>query len=355
MDIYKKILLILILLLVLIICYRFYKNYIKLSEIFSNKETFVFDTKDNEYEVVSNSDITTSVQNSNHDNIKLSQMVIKSAYNCAFTGTYMNLDMLKYVLSRGCRYLDFEVFYLKENDVFIPVVACSNDSTFGTIKSENYILLDDIFITINSNAFSFTSPNRSDPLIINLRIKSNDSNVYASVAKSIDYHLKSKLFDGKIHNDTLMKDVKGKIILSVDKTIHRNYKDFNDCNDPDKKCIKLKHFVNLESGGELLNIFKYNEIFEQESISILINNDNINTNVNHMKLVVPDTFNDNIKNPNLSDLILKYGVQISPFCFYKNDLQLNNYEEFFNDNYASFIPLGVALSYFKKLKELDSD
>ena len=38
---------------------------------------------------------------------------IKSSYNSATTGKTVNKKMIQYVLSRGCRFLDFEVFYIK--------------------------------------------------------------------------------------------------------------------------------------------------------------------------------------------------------------------------------------------------
>ena len=38
---------------------------------------------------------------------------IKSSCNSAYTGKYMNLNMIKNVLSRGCRFLDFEVYILQ--------------------------------------------------------------------------------------------------------------------------------------------------------------------------------------------------------------------------------------------------
>ena len=58
---------------------------------------------------------------------------IKSSCNSAYTGKYMNLNMIKYVLSRGCRFLDFEV-YIKDN---IPIVAYStNRQSLETFTSE---------------------------------------------------------------------------------------------------------------------------------------------------------------------------------------------------------------------------
>jgi hypothetical protein len=44
-----------------------------------------------------------------------------------------------------------------------------------------------------------------------------------------------------------------------------------------------------------------------------------------------------------------------PFCFYKKDIQLEKYEEFFNENRSAFVPLGVAIAYFKKLNDLENE
>lgn len=355
MDFYQIILLLLIIILSCLIIFQFYQNKFQLSNKF--REPFGFNTAENEFENVSTSELYTTVQSvpSKHDEINISQFVVKGSYNTAFTGKHMNLDMIQYVLSRGCRYLDFEVFYIQENDTFKAVVACSDDPTFSTLKSDNHLLLDDIFTTVNSYAHSFTTPNRKDPLFINLRIKSNDTNVYPAVAKSVNEHLKSTLFEGKITKDTLMKDIKDKTVLVVDKTIHRNYKDYHDCNDPQQKCIKLSHSVNLESGSDKLNMIRYNEIFEQKHIPIMIHDDNITTNLEYMKLVVPDLLNDNLHNPDINDLVIHYGAQMVPFCFYKKDIQLEKYEEFFNENRSAFVPLGVAIAYFKKLNDLENE
>ena len=41
----------------------------------------------------------------------LKEYVIKGSYNTAITGKYVNLDMVRYVLSRGCRFVDYEVLF----------------------------------------------------------------------------------------------------------------------------------------------------------------------------------------------------------------------------------------------------
>ena len=64
----------------------------------------------------------------------------------------VSTDMVKEVLSRGCRFLDFEVFYIKEDEVFSPRVAMSTDYKFLTIDTENSVPLVNIL-----NAISISS------------------------------------------------------------------------------------------------------------------------------------------------------------------------------------------------------
>ena len=56
-------------------------------------------------------------------NMPLKEYCVKASYNSAVSGKSVNKNMIKYVLNRGCRFLDFEVFYIKSNDNFVPVVA----------------------------------------------------------------------------------------------------------------------------------------------------------------------------------------------------------------------------------------
>jgi hypothetical protein len=101
-------------------------------------------------------------------NLPLKEYYIKASYNTALTGRYINSDMVKYVISRGCRFLDFEI-YLIDDKIY---VGSSSDVNSKTLDTENSILVDKIFSVIISNAFtSGTAPNNGDPLFINLRVK----------------------------------------------------------------------------------------------------------------------------------------------------------------------------------------
>jgi hypothetical protein len=262
--------------------------------------------------------------------------------------------MISYVLARGCRYLDFEVFYINENNLNMPKIAVSNDPTFNALETYNSILLDNALTTALTGAFSSTSPNNNDPLFINLRIKSNDPQVYHAVAKSIDFTLSYRLYNGKITDKTLLSDLMGQVVIVIDKTINRNYLNSAVCSETDgDTCYDLTKYTNLESGSEFMNLIYYSQIENALSVPININDDNVHTDVKRIKLLIPDAITNQKKNIYFNPMVYKYGCQIVPYIYYfgGGDDQLVNYEKFFNDNGAGIVQLSIALQYFQKLSQ----
>jgi len=314
-----------------------------------------------------------TIKNANNKlfDLPLKELCIKASYNSACSGNYISLDMLKYVLKRGVRYLDFEVFYVESDNVkkiLKPVVATSTDPDFITITSENHILLDDVLSSAVANAFSSPCPNQNDPLFINLRIKSNNRDVYKAVAMSIDNTIKDKIYsnpDNVIFTNvaagdtvnpanplssynTPLSNIIGRVIISIDKTIFPNYINYTECTG--QPCYDLKNYINWQCGSWDMNLIIYSFITPQKLIQI--NNDNRTTNVKTITVVNPDTtflMNKTSKNPKYSDFILKYGgCQIVPYRFYSNDSELEEYEKFFNIHNSAFVPLSSAISYYMK-------
>ena len=78
---------------------------------------------------------------------------IMSSYNsCAngdFKDGYVSLDALKYVIKKGARVLDFEIYNIDGN----PVVACSTSNSFDFKGSYNSIPFGDIVDTIKIMPF----------------------------------------------------------------------------------------------------------------------------------------------------------------------------------------------------------
>tara|TARA_B110000879_G_scaffold211646_1_gene305025 strand:+ start:3762 stop:4832 length:1071 start_codon:yes stop_codon:yes gene_type:complete len=279
-------------------------------------------------------------------NMPLHEYCIKSSYNSASSGKYVSTSMVQHVLKRGCRFLDFEVFYTKDGNSFIPKIGMSTDRNFIVLDSKNSITLDEVLETIASHAFSQTSPNSNDPIFINLRIKSRDTNVYKAVAKSIDGNLKSVAYTGNISKDTKLSDIMRKVVIVIDKTIQRDYKDYAACG-TSTNCYDISNYTNLESGSEYLNLYHYTDLLNHTNTPVLIKDDNIRTTAENMKMVVPDAI-PNTSNPAVKEFIVKHGCQNIFMNFSRVDTNLNNYEDFYNDVNGGIIPLSVALPYFVK-------
>lgn len=107
---------------------------------------------------------------------------IKTAYNACSGGSYKNdfVDIcnLKSVIKQGVRGLDFEIYSIDGN----PVVATSTSSDYYVKETFNSVNFADVMTTIKNYAFSSgTAPNFTDPIIIHLRIKSNNQTMYTNL------------------------------------------------------------------------------------------------------------------------------------------------------------------------------
>ena len=350
MEIYKKILIVITFLLFMYIVYRFLKQKIQLQELLAKEglenptlsnEELEFNSLKSEEPVIIQSVSKTDAT------LPLKEFVMKASYNTAFTGNYMNLDMIKYVLSRGCRFLDFEVFNIDNK----PQVAYSTDSTFKSINSKNSLLFDDVLTTVITNAFSNSSPNRLDPVFIHLRMKSTKNDIYKLVAKSL-YVIKESIYNKPMNLGTRLQDIIGKVIIVVDSSVNYDYKNYTSCANTESNCYDLTKIMNIESGNTQIAIQRYSDILNEKTIQPRIINDT-NTDTQYIKLALPDYDVKQISNPSLIPFVNEHGVQIVAYRYYKKDSNLNNCENIFNDNKSGLVPMASILSYLDKKKQED--
>ena len=354
MEIYKKIILLIAFLIFIYIVFDLYQRKQELALYsFDIKENFdIPNPSQSSEDIELNSMIykdqqkITSISQAD-TNMPLSQYVVKASYNSACTGNYVNTKAVEYVISRGCRFVDFEVFDISN----VPHVAFSKDPTFKSIDSKNKILLNDVLTSVVTTAFSSKSPNLNDPMFINLRIKSNNDDVYKTIAKSIDASLKTKLYNVKINENTKLKDIMGKIVLFVDKTIRYDYKDYTKCNANDSNCYDLTKYINIESGSDYLRLNQYSNILDQQINRPRILDDNENTDKKYINLVIPDFNMKNTNNPSIGKFVKDYGCQYVAYKFYNKDSQLEEYEMLFNENRYGILKLADAIIYLTKKDE----
>jgi hypothetical protein len=268
---------------------------------------------------------------------------IKTSSNSAYSGGYMNLDMIKYVLRRGCRFLDFGI-YIKDK---IPVVAYSNamnyDPSYNTFTSYDLpVSLIGCLNTCMSTAFTTTCPNPDDPLFIHLRINTNINDAFGSIATIIDSTLKPKLYKGDVTPNTHLVDLMGKIVLIIDRSTSPGYKNHPVCSEGDQGCRNLKDYVNMESGSNYLRLYTENELTNQMT-------NPPDPGVYLMRIVTPNSpllFGKN--NPDSMYLIKSYGAQLIMQDFYINDANLTAYETLFKTYKSAFVPITTALDYIRK-------
>ncbi|MGA1049314.1 MAG: hypothetical protein ACO3UU_15015, partial [Minisyncoccia bacterium] len=71
----------------------------------------------------------TYLSENERNKVRLKDYIVKSSYNSAVTGKYVNIDMVKYLLKRGVRLLDFEIILFNDS----PMITYTDDSSLETI------------------------------------------------------------------------------------------------------------------------------------------------------------------------------------------------------------------------------
>jgi hypothetical protein len=280
---------------------------------------------------------------SKNPNVLLKDLIVKSSYNTAYTGSKMSMSAITYALTRGYRFIDFEVYMVDD----LPVIGFSSDSTSNIISSSNTLPLGQVFYNIIVSAFSAPTPNSTDPLFIQLRIKSKDNAIYEMIAKSVDANIKNRLYKEKVDGYTHFKDIMKKIVLIIDKKTAPSYKDYPNCSEfveteTKKNCYNLTDYINIESNGDYLQVHKYNDLLDQQTNPPHVNDDET-TDTTVLKLSYPDGIL-NTGNPEMMGLCKGYGVQFVAVRLYIVDSNLKAYEKTFNTIGNAIVPFSKYLS-----------
>jgi len=272
----------------------------------------------------------------------LRDVVIKSSYNTALTGSYMNLDMVKQVLSRGCRFLDFQVF-VKNGTVVVGYSNATYDPSFTSMTSLNCVSLAGVCSTIMSYAFSDASPNKDDPLFVQFHLKTALTSNYDTVANILYSNLNEKIAWNKdadkaltVTPDTRLVDVMGKVVVLMDAPLMDMYAPT--CTD--RSCYSLRDVVNMNTGTPTVPIYTESDLVKQmysPSSSYLF------------RIVQPTLgFFMGASNPDAHFLILNYGAQIIGEAFYVLDTNLKAYEKLFDESKSAFLSLTETIGKIKQ-------
>ena len=225
---------------------------------------------------------------------------IKTAYNACSGGSYKNdfVDIcnLKSIIKQGVRCLDFEIYSLNNR----PIVSTSTSDSYYVKETFNSIDFGNVIDTINNYAFSGgTCPNPTDPLLIHLRIKSNNQEMYTNLAnifKLYDNVMLGPEFSfensGKNVGTVPLLSLQNKIILIVDKSNNSFLQNQN-----------FLEYVNLTSNSVFMRGYNYYDIKNNQDTQELTE-----YNKRNITIVFPDK-GVNPSNPS-GYLCRSYGCQM---------------------------------------------
>jgi hypothetical protein len=261
---------------------------------------------------------------------------IETAYNACSGGSYkndfVNICNLKAVIKQGVRCLDFEIYSVNNQ----PVVATSTSDNYYVKETFNSVNFGSVMDTINNYAFAGgTCPNPTDPLIIHLRIKSNNQEIYSKLAdifKSYDNIMLGKEYSfensGKNLGCSPLLNFRNNVILIVDKNNNAflENKDFLE-------------YVNLTSNSEFMRGYNYSDVNNNEEDTQELTE----FNRRGMTIVFPDS-GVNPANPS-GALCREYGCQMVSMRYQFVDNLLTENNLFFDNCGYAFCLKPESLRY----------
>lgn len=278
----------------------------------------------------------TSLDNTRVEQYSLRDFYIKTAYNCCSVGSYKNdyvdIQVLKNLLKQGVRGLDFEIYSINNQ----PIVATSTSDSYYVKETFNYLFFGDVMSVIRDYAFSSsTAPNIRDPIIIHLRIKSNNLDMYknfATLLKSYDNILLGKEYDSEYQGQNFgavpMAKLLGKVIIIVEKN-----------NTTYLECPEFYKFINMTSNSVFMKAIRYNDIASMQIVA----DELIEYNKQNMTICMPDA-GANPPNPYFNALTTT-GCQLLAMKYTTIDANLDINDAFFDDHGSAFVLKPENLRY----------
>jgi len=274
--------------------------------------------------------------------IYLKNYAIKSSLNSAYNGVENSTDMINYVLSRGCRFLDFEVYLHKdpitENKTVVVSVSKNKDADFLPLDSN--LTISDALYYVNIYGFNSICPNFDDPVFIQLRPKiinngdydNNKLLICSEINKAIVENL-SPLYNGKVDDTTPLDTLLGKFVVVMDTTQY-------------KEC---EQNVNLMSNSiPKMITYSYQNMPVQQILKL--KEDLYSSNVDSISQIIFEDISgvSYSTNVNTDYLFTNYSCQIIPMMFWNTGGELCNYETMFNECGGGIVPLAFIYQQLNK-------
>lgn len=283
------------------------------------------------------------------NDLSIREVLVKSAYNACYSGTYVSTDMLRFVLSRGCRFLDFQIFSVMTDGDEREYVSVNADNNTLHSDAENRIPLAAVLQNVAAWAFSSPSPNPKDPLFLHLRITKSTEASLARVARHLDRYFHDSLYRGKFDKFTKLGVLQGKTVVIVDSQTTPNLLLDTHCDQPDKDpqtCANLASLCAVQSNTTALRKYTVTEMMTQAPLKVTAAaHDRLHSDVQVFQMVVPTLPTVSGGTPDVDPTIFwkDYPTQFLCMRFYMPSRELRRYERVFAENRSAFVPMTVLL------------
>ena len=252
--------------------------------------------------------------------LSLDQYFVKASANSAYSGSFVSTDMINVVLSRGCRFLDFQVFEIKDQKGNSSVVVGVNVD--NVITSKNQIPLKDVLKTILINGMNTTAPNPKDPLFLQFRVSPGNSTIYEQMGLLIRNDLANTSFfynpdeRERVSSKTPLSQLMNKIVLVMEIGSSNDYTNEKYYTSPENN---LAHFISMESNTSDIPSYTYDMALSNISTPVFVNPypRNDTTNASRFAIIMPNKSLDS--NPEYRNYIQSYGYNVVAYQYYLTD------------------------------------
>ncbi len=267
-------------------------------------------------------------------NLPLREFCIFGSANTALTNgmKLVNLDQVKDILVRGCRFIELEIYSVAG----MPVVGYSSDSKKYNLDTENSLPLSDVLNKIVSVGFS-EAPNAEQPIFIHMKIKTSNTNLYNKIANIIKANIEPRMYRGARGNEAMLSTPLSKLMKQVVIAVDADGEDSPDYKD-------LSRYVHMESGKYAVRKYKADELSAGLLEPPFVKDNGRSTDVKLIRIVYPSNIHNN---PDIAKMVPNFGAQIIMNQFYSPDNNLTETERIFRDNKSAFIPISRMLRYLK--------
>jgi hypothetical protein len=300
------------------------------------------------YKVRSSNGVSIAGMTTPLQDMSLRQVIIKASSNTALTGSYVNLNMVTQVISRGCRFLDFQVF-IKNNSVVVAYSNATYDPSFTSMTSLNYVSLAGVCSTIMANAFSDTAPNKSDPLFVQFHLKTARSDMYDTIAQILYANLLDKLYlDSNkqavaVTPDTRLGDLMGRVVVLMDAPLLKTT--YASSCAADVTCRTLPSVVNMLTNTPTVALYSEYDLLKQTHTP--------STSSAYLYRIVQPTlgFYSVTTNPDVYGLVQNYSTQVVAEAFYISDTNLLAYEQLFDKYKSAFASMSDVIGMIELARQ----